>query len=171
MYHYPQTWAPWTLTSSSYIWVFLGTNCPHLGSITHTMDLQTFHSALWFLTVSIFSFKVFWSGLVFELWFLSLPHTFPLCIAYCIGLCGHLQAICGHKVQNTKLSALFSSNVSLHWSWEAQIDKRHSLSRLVWKNLGGLHRSITSTPWSTFGIHWNSKVHNRPSSAQCLKTG
>ena len=32
---------------------------------------------------------------------------------------------------------------------------RDGLSRSVWKNLTGLHRALTSTPWNTFGMNWN----------------
>jgi hypothetical protein len=32
---------------------------------------------------------------------------------------------------------------------------RNYLSRLVWKNLTGLHRALTSTPSNTFGMNWN----------------
>uniref|UniRef100_A0A0E9X3C5 Uncharacterized protein n=1 Tax=Anguilla anguilla TaxID=7936 RepID=A0A0E9X3C5_ANGAN len=31
------------------------------------------------------------------------------------------------------------------------------LLRMVWKNLTGLQRALTSTPSNTFGINWKSK--------------
>ena len=33
---------------------------------------------------------------------------------------------------------------------------RNGLLRLVWKNLTGLHRGLTSTPSNTFGMNWNT---------------
>jgi hypothetical protein len=33
---------------------------------------------------------------------------------------------------------------------------RNGLLRLVWKNLTGLHRALTSTPSNTFGMSWNA---------------
>jgi hypothetical protein len=32
---------------------------------------------------------------------------------------------------------------------------RNGVSRLVWKNLTGLHRALTSTPSNTIGMNWN----------------
>ena len=34
---------------------------------------------------------------------------------------------------------------------------RNGLSRMVWKNLTGLHRALTSTPTNIFGMNWNTK--------------
>ena len=33
---------------------------------------------------------------------------------------------------------------------------RKGLPRLVWKNLTGLHRALSSTPLNTFGMNWNA---------------
>ncbi|CDQ86808.1 unnamed protein product [Oncorhynchus mykiss] len=33
---------------------------------------------------------------------------------------------------------------------------RNVLPRVVWKNLTGLHRALTSTPSNTFGMNWNA---------------
>jgi hypothetical protein len=38
----------------------------------------------------------------------------------------------------------------------------NGLSRLVWKNLTGLHRVLTSTPLNTFGMNWNADCEPGP---------
>uniref|UniRef100_A0AAZ3SGF1 Uncharacterized protein n=1 Tax=Oncorhynchus tshawytscha TaxID=74940 RepID=A0AAZ3SGF1_ONCTS len=45
---------------------------------------------------------------------------------------------------------------------------RNGLSRLVWKNLTGLHKALTSTSSNTFGVNWNIDCEpglNRPMEA------
>ena len=47
---------------------------------------------------------------------------------------------------------LFQHDIALYTK---QGPYRNVFSRLVWKNLTGLHRALTSTPSNTFGMNWD----------------
>ena len=67
----------------------------------------------------------------------------------------HKQTLALLKSSVTQCGTVIGKALSC-FSMTMQGPYRNGLSRLVWKNLTDLHRALTSTPSSTFGMNWNA---------------
>ena len=75
---------------------------------------------------------------------LTLQHTMTFSMILCFQLCGNSLG---------KALSCFSMTMP---PCTKRGPHRNGLSRLVWKNLIGLHRALISTPLNTFGMNWNA---------------